>query len=1093
MKLNFVISNTYLNSFKNVLNILNQNKQSGHHIVIVPDRFSVSAEKEVFESLNIKSSFNIEVLTLSKLASKVLNNKLINKKLLTKQSGTMLVNKIILENKNNLKAFKKATKLTGFVSEIYETINQLKSSGITPEEFLEGAKDAGTAFKLKANDIALIYNEYEKELKQDFLDANSKLTLLNKNILNNVYLQNSHIYFGLFDSFTYMGYSVIESLVKTSKSVNIGFVSNTKQNNSNIYSLEMYNRLRQISRNLGIEPSIKNSFVKLKPDFNHILNNLYAFEYPSKEVVDDSINLFEGKNITDEVEWVAYNITKLVQQKDLRFNSINLAVSDISVYENTIKQVFNNYNIPYFLDNSINLSSHIFVKFLLSSLSVIRSNFNLEEVVNYTKNYFANISLNESNIFEDVINKYLISNNSFFNKLDVKFDKSEVYEEVRLNLLNQLKSFKTNIEQSKNVNQYVEAIKQFLNHINAEDKLIELEKEYKNNNNLTQQKLTTQVFGKVNGLFDELINILGQAEVNLVDFINILENALLSVSVSVIPLNLDSVFVGQILSNNFNYSNALFVLGLEEGVAPNYKKDTGIILDADINSLKTQNKLEPTIKELNFRSRFNFFQLLLSGEESLYLSYNKLSETGTLLKPSLIFKLMSQLFTKNGVNIKPQTTDNVLNDSAKNFGLYLANYKNAQKQLVKTLRKSYDGIKLTNNKANSSLLYLLEEQYGENFVNAIYNTINFENKLKPIKNAKELFFKENKIGVTQLEKYFNCPFVHFIDKGLKLKEKEKGTLRALDFGNILHEVAEKFGVHLKEGSTLDYKKIETLANNIVNKILNKPVYSLISKKQSNKNLILSLKQEAVRLCVALNDSYKNSDYDIFGLEYKVGFKTEDGYYLKVNDDQFKFVGVIDRIDVYKDYFRIIDYKTGNDKFDFSDLFMGKKIQLFIYNKIIEEKLNKKPSGVFYFPVKNSFKDGDKNHLYKLNGAYLNSVGIATSMDNALNAQNPTSKIINATLKTKDGSIVDFNKRSSGKLLTSEEFFALNKYAEEVSIKAIEEILNGNISPAPLGDGNFDACKYCKYNSICKFNVDENAKFRSVIKASTQTLKEAVNE
>ena len=44
------------------------------NMVIVPDSFSMQAESLIFDVLNIKSTLNIEVVGISRLASKILRN-----------------------------------------------------------------------------------------------------------------------------------------------------------------------------------------------------------------------------------------------------------------------------------------------------------------------------------------------------------------------------------------------------------------------------------------------------------------------------------------------------------------------------------------------------------------------------------------------------------------------------------------------------------------------------------------------------------------------------------------------------------------------------------------------------------------------------------------------------------------------------------------------------------------------------------------------------------------------------------------------------------------------------------------------------------
>ena len=66
----------------------------GRHIFVVPDRMSVVCEKAIFERLNIESTCNIEVMTLSRIASRVLKNI----QVITKTASVMILQKILNQN-----------------------------------------------------------------------------------------------------------------------------------------------------------------------------------------------------------------------------------------------------------------------------------------------------------------------------------------------------------------------------------------------------------------------------------------------------------------------------------------------------------------------------------------------------------------------------------------------------------------------------------------------------------------------------------------------------------------------------------------------------------------------------------------------------------------------------------------------------------------------------------------------------------------------------------------------------------------------------------------------------------------------------------
>ena len=73
---------------------------------------------------------------------------------------------------------------------------------------------------------------------------------------------------------------------------------------------------------------------------------------------------------------------------------------------------------------------------------------------------------------------------------------------------------------------------------------------------------------------------------------------------------------------------------------------------------------------------------------------------------------------------------------------------------------------------------------------------------------------------------------------------------------------------------------------------------------------------------------------------------------------------------------------------------------------------------------------------------------------------------------KDGNIS--NSRSN--VLTKEAFTAMQKTAEKIIKQIAKEILSGNIDIKPIYNKKtkIDACKYCEYKTICRFNPKQNS-------------------
>ena len=78
----------------------------------------------------------------------------------------------------------------------------------------------------------------------------------------------------------------------------------------------------------------------------------YFFNFPFKIYKDEckDIRLYKANNNYSEIEWVAQDILRLVRDKGYRYKDIAVVCREIDSYDKITSVIFNEYNIPYFLD-----------------------------------------------------------------------------------------------------------------------------------------------------------------------------------------------------------------------------------------------------------------------------------------------------------------------------------------------------------------------------------------------------------------------------------------------------------------------------------------------------------------------------------------------------------------------------------------------------------------------------------------------------------------------------------------------------------------------------------------------------------------------
>lgn len=97
------------------------------HIILVPDRCTLAAEKEALSLFG--GSFSIQVLTMRRFASRILPEY----RYIDKESAVLAVTGIAEKNRDKMKCFR-GGRAYGFPDSVVEVIGQLKYSRISPEK-----------------------------------------------------------------------------------------------------------------------------------------------------------------------------------------------------------------------------------------------------------------------------------------------------------------------------------------------------------------------------------------------------------------------------------------------------------------------------------------------------------------------------------------------------------------------------------------------------------------------------------------------------------------------------------------------------------------------------------------------------------------------------------------------------------------------------------------------------------------------------------------------------------------------------------------------------------------------------------------------
>lgn len=1055
--------------------------------IITPEQFSFTAEKKLMDAIDKKAVVNAEVITLSRMAHRVLQEIGGSKKTkLTKCGKAMLIYSILNENKNKLKFLSKSDEN---IDLSMTAITEFKKHGILPERLQEEIEKVQDEYlKTKLNDMFLIYQNFEQKLQGEYIEDTDLLTMLSNELENTDIIKDSLIYIDEFAGFTYQEYEILKQFIKLAKQVTITVCTDSLEPSVNPDTDIFYSNKITVSKILNLlkKEDLKideKIFLKELPRFKsdelkHLEANIFnnRAKIYNKEV--ENIRLFLAKNQYSEIENVAKEITKLVRDENLRYKDISVITKNIDTYSSLVRAIFAQYDIPVFIDEKRDLNQNIIVQYLLSIFEVFSKNFSREAVFNYLKIGFTDIEEDDIFKLENYCTKWGIKQNKWKSDFnlginDANKEEIEYLNKLRKQIIEPLLSLKEKFGVAKNT---TKAIYEFLEEQNIEEKINIKIKELQEIGQIDLANEYVSSYKIILDIFDEIVLIFGNEKLSIDKYMQILKTGLKNSELGKIPGTQDQVIVGDVDRSRSHKVDTIFIIGLNDGNFPSINKSEGFFGDKDREILKNDGieLANGTIENL-YEENFNIYKAFTTAEKRLYLSYASSETEGKSLRPSMIINKMKNIFPK----LKEQS--DIIN---KNYEI--TNKMMTYQELLENISN------LKENKEIDDIWYKIYQYYKEQNewnerLQKDLKGIDYTNIPESInkETIEKLYGNTLNTSVSKLEKFAQCPFSYYLQYGLRLKEKEELKIQSFDTGSFMHETIDEFFKKVKEENislaelVTDEEKIQELVNIVIKEKLDMGKKYTFVATSKYKVLVKRLQRIVAKALKYIIEGLVYSEFNIEGTEIEFG---KNGKYnpilIQLEDGKkVEITGKIDRVDTANSedgkYLRIIDYKSSAKNIDLNEVYAGLQIQLLTYMDAVCKEEDLLPAGVLYFSLLEQMIKADKKITeeqieeelrknFKMKGLILADIKVIKMHDK--NLETGTSKLVPATI-TKSGDI------SEGKTngVNKEEFEVLQNYIYKTIRQISKEILSGNIALKPYNKNGKTPCEYCSYKAICGFN------------------------
>ncbi len=1105
-------------------------------MLLVPEQYSFRTEQKVLKELGQSSVFKVSILTFNTLVKMILTQVGgATHRLISETGKTMLMTKVMGEVKDELTLFKAVASKPSFIEMAKSLVDEIKRYDVDLGELQRIIEDTeDQELKQKFQDILLFHHAYEEEVHKGYVDLSDEMNFAMERINQADFLKDAEIYIDEFNDFSVVQLKFIEALMVQAKRVIITLTLDRTKSTGDVFQItkDTENKIYHLAEMAGVsieKPIIIDDETPLRfqgrPELSHLESEY--FTYPNKvyEEKVGSIELYKAQNTYDEVEKLALHIKRSVREDEtLRYRDLAVLCRNIDGYESILLSVFREHEIPVFLDKRRDLDASSISQYLLGLLEICIQGFTYDALFKLLKTGLSPLTMHEVDVVENYILANGIKAGSFGKKWIYPYPNIRE-EKLKVAYLEKTNTIREKIEgiygplidhvkKAEDVEQVTRLLYNHLEEHGVFEKDITMINEI---SDLEIAKEHQEITKGINEIFDNLVDVLGKESLSLEVYGDLVQQAMISLKIALIPLTLDQVILGDVARVKSDHIKGLYILGVNDGVFPKTVSDEGLITDRDISKLKEKG-LEIFIdsKTRSIYEQFLVYTAFTIPRDFLRISYVGSDMDGRSQRPSLVIGRLKKLFPK----IKEQAYLSPLDEKSGNLDK-VEGKKATFNELVKEMRRNFQGEEVNPLWREVYDWFNADADFKER-LEVSRNGLEYTNFAMNLSNSsvKALYGDELYLSVSRLERFTACPFAYYIEYGLKAKDRTLHEITAPDVGTLMHDVIDQFTEDLKglehDTTKLDRIFIEEQVSRLVDEaILNtNTIYNSSKRFQHMGEKVKRILNRSIETITA--QISKGSFVPMFN---ELGFgKGEKLPALSIEipdtgEDAF-LRGRIDRIDVMelegKSYLRIIDYKSSAKDVSLKDVFYGLQLQLLVYLDVLMKNWDTIlegepiPGAVLYFRlddpmIKGSSAMTDEEieikvlESLRLKGLLLNDARVIKSMDRDMEEY---SLIIPAKFNKAGDVVSSSNRQEKNKeiILSEEEFTILRDYVRESIGRILKELFDGNISIIPYKDKDKIPCTYCTYKSICQFEPKiENNHYRTLKPMAIDELWENMRE
>lgn len=983
----------------------------------------------------------------------------------------------------------------------------------------------------KLRDIYLLYGAYRQIIGSDRLDPQARLTATLSSIDRCESIRGAQVYVDGFYSFTGNERQMLAAIARVAGGVDItltidGDSPAVRDLSRPLHKLNPFYKSEQTYRLLL--DTFQREKVAVAPPF--VLKTPFRFQNsaslahleeqfvaarPKRAKDASDIELIVAPNRRAEVDAAARAICKLLHEGQ-RLRDIAVLVRDLDQYHELIDASFREHDITWFVDRRRTAAHHPLLQMIRALLQIARQDWPQEAVMILLKSGLAGVTSEDADELENYVLEHRLVGPAWIDaepwtyarRLHRDDDDAEDFGEhvrvspdkvdaTRRDFVARLRPFVTADRRRapRPVKTIVAELYKTLEAFDVPKRIVEWMTAAQASGNFEQRDEHLQVWEELVALFDQMVDLIGAAELSLDDFAEVLETGLAQFDLAIAPPTVDQVLVGQ--ANRTRTSPGLksvVVVGLGEGQFPSAGREDSILADEERQTLLERHSkldIDPGTERRLLDENFLGYLAFTRAGERLILTRSASDDAGRPIGASAFWVRIEQMFP----TLKPTVIERGGESDWKNIG--------TPRQLVTSLMHWVRSSPLGTIADPPSVdprpvIYNWLADYAccddaiDTMRRRSWRALSYRNQaaLSPTI-VKELLSSPLAASVTRIEAFATCPFKHFARYALHLQQRQEQDVTAMDLGNVYHQILERIVRELidqnKDWRITEPKFTDSQIKHFAREIGESLRGELMLSTARNQYLLSRIEQTLTRVVAAQQAMLRRGGFQPRAAEVEFGdngevpaleLTTQKGNTVRLR-------GKIDRVDVLENAasFAVIDYKLSDRPLPLANVYHGLSLQLLTYLLVLQANGQElfgqpmTPAAAFYVKLLRKLDNVDHpddavardDPVFDLRVKPRGLFDGRFFQDIDADCSGGASEVVQAYLNKGGG----FGRFDSTDVASQRQFDALLNRVRERIGELADELIGGNIEVRPYRIGKVTPCPTCEYRSVCRFEPGVN--------------------